>query len=41
MGPVVAADKENDENSPKILCQMDHHIGNGILTFKQQKRWTF
>lgn len=35
MGPVVTADKENDENSPKILCQMDHHIGNWILTFKQ------
>ena len=26
MGPVVDKEKENDENSPRILCQMEHHI---------------
>lgn len=26
MGPVVDVNKENDENAPKILCKMDHHI---------------
>ncbi|CAF0827430.1 unnamed protein product [Brachionus calyciflorus] len=26
MGPVVDKTKEMDENIPKILCQMDHHI---------------
>ena len=28
MGPVIDSKKETDENSPKILSQMDHHIGN-------------
>ena len=27
MGPLVDKKKECDENAPKILCQMDHHIG--------------
>ncbi len=31
MGPVVDKKKENDENSPRILCQMDHHIGKLIM----------
>ena len=26
MAPVVDQQKENDPNSPKMLCQMDHHI---------------
>ena len=26
MAPLVDKKKENDENEPKILCQMDHHI---------------
>ena len=28
MGPVIDKKKESDPNSPKILCQMDHHMGN-------------
>lgn len=27
MGPILEKSKEMDENIPKILCQMDHHIG--------------
>ena len=26
MAPIVDKAKEDDENSPRILCQMDHHI---------------
>lgn len=28
MGPVIDKTKEMDEKLPKVLCQMDHHIGN-------------
>ena len=27
MGPIINKSKEIDENVPKILCQMDHHMG--------------
>ena len=26
MRPVIDSNKENDVGTPKILCQMDHHI---------------
>lgn len=30
MSPVVDVKQENDPNVPRILCQMDHHIGMKI-----------
>jgi protein HIRA/HIR1 len=27
MGPVIDKTKENDKDVPRVLCQMDHHIG--------------
>jgi len=27
MAPVVSEKVENDENVPKMLCQMDNHLG--------------
>ena len=27
MAPVRDEDKEKDENVPKMLCQMDNHLG--------------
>jgi hypothetical protein len=27
MAPVVSEKIENDENIPKMLCQMDNHLG--------------
>lgn len=27
MAPVVSEKIENDENVPKMLCQMDNHLG--------------
>ena len=27
MGPVIDKAKENDKDVPRVLCQMDHHIG--------------
>jgi protein HIRA/HIR1 len=27
MAPLLEQNKENDQNLPKFICQMDHHIG--------------
>ena len=34
MGPVVDRNQEIDENIPKVLCQMDHHICKLFLYLK-------
>lgn len=31
MRPIIDKEKEFDANEPKILCQMDHHIGELLL----------
>jgi len=37
MGPVREETLENDENVPKLLCQMDNHLGISYL----QPSWYF
>jgi protein HIRA/HIR1 len=34
MGPILDKEKEHDENIPKVLSQMDHHIGK----FRKKKQ---
>ncbi len=31
MGPIIDKQKEYDENVPKILSQMDHHMGTSTI----------
>lgn len=33
MAPVLKEEDEKNENIPKMLCQMDNHLGNRSVVF--------
>lgn len=32
MAPVLREEDEKNENIPKMLCQMDNHLGNSFIS---------